>query len=207
MPLRRAVLAAGALIALPVATHFGAVYRQPLVALAGIALFLLPALWESLRRGRYLGIAAALSTIAMLWLLFGALSLLYAVPVAVNLSLFTLFAGTLLPGRKPLITAYVELQYDTVSPEMCRYTGRVTAAWSVFFALMAVQCVLLALLAPVQIWSLFVNFLNYMFVAAFFAVEYLIRRRVLRNRRHPSFARFLRNVLRTDFRQLLKQST
>ena len=207
MSLRRVVINTGALIAVPLAVHYGATQGRPLIALAAVALVLLPAVIGALRRGKYLGVAAALLAIALLWALLGALSLVYAVPVAINLALFALFASTLLPGRKPLITAYVELQYDTVSIATRRYTARVTAAWAAFFALMAAQCVLLALFAPTQIWSLFVNFLNYVLVMVFFAAEYWVRRRVLRERRHPSFARFLRNLVRTDFRQLLKQST
>ncbi len=207
VPLRRVALTAVALLVLPVATHFGVVYREPMIALGGIAVFLLPMVLANLRGGRYLPLVVAVATIASLGWLFGALSLLYAVPVAINSSLFTLFSSTMMPGNTPLITAYVELQYDSVTPEMRHYTRRVTAVWSVFFALMALQSLLLALFAPVHIWSLFTNCLNYLFVMALFAVEYSIRRRVLRNRRHQGFIRFLGNLLRTDFRRLRKQST
>ncbi len=207
VPLRRVILTAIALLVLPLATHLGVVYREPLIALGGITVFLLPMVLANLRNGRYLPLVVAVGTIASLGWLFGALSLLYAVPVAINLSLCALFSSTLMPGNTPLITAYVELQYDSVTPEMRRYTRRVTVVWSGFFAIMALQSLLLALFAPVQVWSLFTNCLNYLFVLALFAAEYHIRRRVLRNRRHPGFMRFLGNLLRTDFRRLRKQST
>ena len=205
--LRRLAATATALISLPVTTHLGIAYRQPMIALAGIALFWSPLAIANLRRGRYLALAATLALIAMLGWLFGALSLLYAVPVAIAVSLFCLFASTLLPGHTPLITTFVELQYDSVTPEMRRYTRSVTIAWSVFFALMTVECILLALFAPLAVWSLFVNFLNYLLVFALIAVEFQIRRRVLRNRSHAGFLSFVRNLLRTDFRRLRKQST
>ncbi len=207
VPLRRVVLTAITLLILPVATHVGVVYHEPLIALGGIAVFLLPVVLANMRGGRYLPLVVAVATIALLGWLFGAFSLLYAVPVAINVSLCALFGSTLLPGNTPLITAYVELQYDSVTPEMRRYTRRVTVVWSGFFAIIALQSLLLALFAPAQVWSLFTNCLNYLFVLALFAVEYRIRRRVLRNRRHPGFMRFLANLLRTDFRRLRKQST
>ena len=195
------------MIAIPVLIHVGAVSQQPLAAAMALSLLLFPFVLRDIGRARY-GRAGLLLLVAVaLWLLLGGLPLLYATPVVIHLALCALFAGTLLPGRKPLISAYVELQYDSVSDATYRYTRRVTVAWAVFFGLMAVQSLLLALLAPVEVWSLFVNLLNYIFVAAVFVIEYLVRRRVLRDRQHPSFMRFLRALVRTDFRQWLKQTT
>lgn len=187
--------------------HFGAVLGQPLLPLALIALLLLPMVWSRLRQRQGMRVGLGLLAALLLGVIFGSLSLLQAVPVAINLSLCALFAGTLRRGRTPLITAYVELQYDSVPPALRRYTRGVTVAWSIFFALMALQALLLALFAPVEIWSLFVNFLNYVFVLLLFVIEYATRRRVLADRPHASFGRFLRTLARTDFRRLLKQTT
>lgn len=199
------LLSAVALLTLPVVIHFGAVHDRPAVVAAALGLFLLPLLVQDTRRraGR---VFLVLGTGAAAWLLFGGLSLLYALPVLINLALCAAFAFTLLPGRKPLISAYVELQYETVSPQMYRYTRRVTGVWAAFFAAMALQTLALAWLAPVQVWSLFVNLLNYVFVVLLFAGEYWVRRRVLRDRPHAGFMGFMGTVARTDFRTLLKQS-
>lgn len=205
--LRRAVLTTAATIAIPVLIHVGAVSQQPLAAATALSLLLLPFVLADVRHARYGRAGLLLLGTAALWLLLGGMPLLYATPVAIHLALCALFAATLLPGRKPLISAYVELQYDSVSVATYRYTRRITAAWAVFFGLMAAQSLLLALFAPVEVWSLFVNLLNYFLVLAVFVIEYLVRRRVLRDRQHPSFMRFLRALVRTDFRQLLKQTT
>lgn len=205
--MRRLSLSAGVLISLAFVIHYGAVSGHAGIALAFLGLLLLPMLIAGLRRRRGIQILMLLALAAGLWVLFDGLSLLYAVPVIINLALCGVFALTLLPGRKPLISAYVELQYESVSPAVYRYTRKVTLAWALFFAAMAVQASLLAWLAPVEIWSLFVNLLNYLLVACMFAAEYWVRRRVLRDHQHAGFVRFLANLTRTDFRSLLKQTT
>lgn len=208
IPLRRLLLSTGALLTIPVVIHYGAVSGHAGLALALVAAgVLLPGVLTAPRRGRVVPMALVLLALVAMWAMVGSLSLLYALPVLINLALCGLFALTLLPGRKPLISAYVELQYTTVSPATYRYTRKVTQAWAVFFGLMALQTLLLAWLAPVEIWSLFANLLNYVFVGLMFAAEYGVRRRVLRDRRHAGFVQFLGTLTRTDFRQLLKQST
>lgn len=206
--MRRLLFSAGALLTIPIAIHYGAVSGHGGLALTLVGAYLvLPALLVALRRRQVVRMALGLLALALLWVIVGSLSLLYALPVLINLALGGMFALTLLPGRKPLISAYVELQYTTVSPATYRYTRTVTQVWAMFFALMALQTLLLAWLAPVQIWSLFANLLNYVFVGLMFVAEYGVRRRVLRDRRHASFVQFLGALTRTDFRQLLKQST
>lgn len=200
-------LSAGALLALPLLIHFGAVSGLPMFLAAALGLLLLPVLYADLRQRRLGRSLLAFALVAVLWFVFGGLPMLYAVPVLIHLFLCGLFGLTLLPGRKPLISAYVEVQYESVPAAMYRYTRRVTAVWAGFFALMALQSLLLALFAPVQIWSLFVNFINYVFVLVLFLAEYTVRKRVFHDRRHASFPQFLRTLARTDFRQLLKQST
>jgi uncharacterized membrane protein len=207
MPLLRLALASGALVALAVAINFGAVYDQPAIALVAVGLIMLPALLGGLRRRRWgTTVLLALGS-GTIWAAFGHLSLLYAIPVAINLVLLTLFASTLLPGRKPLITAYVALQYASVPPAVHRYTRGVTIAWAGFFLCMVIESLSLALFAPVWLWSSFVNFFNYLFVAAFFAIEYLVRRRVLRGQHNPGFKRYVRGLVHTDFRRVLKETT
>lgn len=203
---RQVALTASAFVTLPIAIHYGAVTGRPSLAAVAVILFLLPPLLADLRAQRPGRSIALVLAAVVLWLSFGGLSLVFALPVLIFVSLGMLFGVTLLPGRKPLISAYVELQYDTVSPAMYRYTRNVTATWAVFFAVMAAQSLLLARYAPVEIWSLFANCLNYVFVLALFAGEYLVRKRVLQDRPHASFPQFLRTLARTDFRQLLKQS-
>jgi hypothetical protein len=88
------------------------------------------------------------------------------------------FALTLRPGHEPLITAMARRMHG-LTPEMIRYTRKVTIAWSLFFAAQLAISVSLFCFAPLTVWSFFVNVLDIPLVAAMFAAEYAVRLRVL----------------------------
>ena len=73
---------------------------------------------------------------------------MYLPPVLVNLALMALFGKTLLSGATPLVSRVASLWRGTLDPVVSRYTRRVTIAWTVFFALMALESIGLALFAP-----------------------------------------------------------
>lgn len=129
-------------------------------------------------------------------------SLVYLPPVLINLALFILFARTLLSGRTPLVTRFALVVREPMDRALARYTRRLTAAWAAFFAVMTLESGSLALFAPVEIWSLFTNFLNYSFILVFFIVEYHVRLRCLAGHSHPSFLSFCRMLVKTDLRSL-----
>ena len=70
-----------------------------------------------------------------------------------------------------------------LAPDLARYTRNLTAAWAVFFLVMAVISATLAVTGPLAAWSLFSNLLNYLLVVLFFVLEYAYRR--VRYRHHP----------------------
>ena len=76
------------------------------------------------------------------------------------------------------------LEGGALSPPLARYTRNVTLAWTVFFAAQLLTSALLYCLAPLTVWSLFVNVLNAPLIAVMFGTEYLIRLW-----RHPAHAR------------------
>jgi len=86
------------------------------------------------------------------------------------------------PGPDPITRLAARLDPNW-RPEMASYTRGVAIAWTVFFLAQCVISGLLAMLAPRDIWSLFVHVLDLPLVAAMFAGEYLIRRR--RFPKHP----------------------
>lgn len=88
------------------------------------------------------------------------------------------FALTLRPGHEPLITAMARRLHG-LTPEMARYTRKVTIAWSLFFAMQLTLSVVLFCFAPLTVWSFFVNILDMPMVALFFAAEIAVRRRCL----------------------------
>jgi len=130
--------------------------------------------WRSRLRWLVSGIAAGVG----IWLWTrpaGAPAALLMVHLCVYLGLLWLFARTLLPGREPLVSRVARAVRGSLSPELEGYTRRVTWAWSVFFGAMATGSCLLYALAPLSVWSFFLNFLNVPLVALMFIAEYLWR--------------------------------
>jgi hypothetical protein len=70
----------------------------------------------------------------------------------------------------------------------------------VFFAVLALESLLLALFAPLHLWSIFSNFFNYLFLLLFFIVEYRIRVYLFPEVEHPGFFGFVRDLLQLDRR-------
>ena len=101
-------------------------------------------------------------------------------PVLVHLALPVLFGRPLLPGKVPMITAIFTLMRGEPEPHVARYTRRATEVWVIFFSLMTVETVLLAVYAPVQVGFLLSNLLNYMMMSVLMIVDYQVRRRVFR---------------------------
>jgi uncharacterized membrane protein len=115
------------------------------------------------------------------------------------------FARTLHPPREPLITRLAAaLEYDgdsaAMPPAQQRYTRTLTGAWATMLAVLTLANAALALVAEPhgllvrlghtppwtvseQAWSWWANLLNYGAVAVFFAAEWLLRCRLLPDRR------------------------
>src|SRR5262245_43908606 len=104
---------------------------------------------------------------AWLWLRPGTVpGTLLAVHVAIYLGLLCMFARTLQRGREPLVTVIARRVRGGLPPEIAGYTRRVTQAWCVFFAGMAMASAALFLFAPLPVWSFFANLLNLPLIAA-----------------------------------------
>lgn len=139
-----------------------------------------------------------------LWWWGSAVDLIYFPPVLINIALMILFGRTLLPGTTPLVARIAAMWRGHLDQAVASYTRRVTVAWTIFFALMAVESMALALFAPVHIWSLFTNLLNYVFVLLFFVIEYQFRLYCLPDHEHLSFRAFCRLVINTDLKTLAR---
>jgi uncharacterized membrane protein len=115
----------------------------------------------------------------------------------VYLGLLLMFGATLRPGHDALITALARRMYGDISDDMWRYTRRVTWAWCFFFAAQLLTSLALFLLAPLAVWSFFVNVLNLPLLALMFVAEQLCRPFLLRDAPRHSFAdvrRMIRHV-------------
>ena len=127
---------------------------------------------------------------------------LYLPPIVIPALLAWVFARTLLPGRKPLIVRFAEEvmgRYDP-EPELARYMRGLTWFWTLLLAALALQALLLALLASPVTWSLFANGINYLIVVAAFVGEFALRCWRFGVPERPS--EFWLRLAQTDFRRL-----
>lgn len=118
---------------------------------------------------------------------------LYIPPILINSMLLVVFGRTLLPGETPLISQFARRVEMTPDKAELRYTAGVTWIWTLFFFAMLIEAILLALYAPIEIWSLFTNLINYFMMAGLFLLELLVR--IIRFRRIPSISR-LKEIFR-----------
>lgn len=160
----------------PLAVHLAVVAHAASAAVALLAavaalhvLVRLPRLGRSPWVWAYLAIAVAAATSLAL----GAVAALYLPPVLINLFLLALFARTLRAGATPLIERLMRLEYAGSPPApLVRYGRQLTFVWSAFFAGSAVIATALALLAPLPVWSLWVNIGNFLAIALLYGAQY-----------------------------------
>jgi uncharacterized membrane protein len=107
-------------------------------------------------------------------------------------------------GAVPLITRIAHLEGGPLRPEVLAYTRRLTGIWALLFLAMGAESLLLALFAPVSIWSWFVNIWNYVFVALLFVGEHLYRRWRFPQDRHASPLALLQLMRSVGWRQILQ---
>jgi uncharacterized membrane protein len=149
-------------------------------ALSMIAMMLLDALTFAIvtRSGGTLRIAAAIAVMFVVVYVSRQHNLVALPSIALNTLMATAFGLTLRHGRTPLIQeiAAWAMAPEPVTPAFARYLRALTLAWTIFFVLMGLACVVLAVAAPFTWWSLFANVLSWPLIGIFFYCEYLIRR-------------------------------
>lgn len=148
---------------------------------ASIALAL--ALWRLPRRWMAVGAIAVqlgLLLAAWPWLRTQAALLFLLEQMGVYLLLALFFGRTLKGPGESLVTQLARRVHGGVlSPAQLRYTRKVTVAWTLFFAGIALVSLLLFLFMPVLVWSTFANLLAGPLIGVMFMAEFLCRRLVL----------------------------
>jgi uncharacterized membrane protein len=190
----------------PFVVHFTVLSPQLLpIALSLLLALVLFGLIEAIRTHDKLSILTLIAVIAGMVLLMSrgeTLHIFYITPVLINVAFFLLFAKSLRPGNIPLITRIATLIRGQLEPQVAHYTRKLTEWWAWFFVIIIVETIALTLYAPMLIWSIFSNFLNYLFIVIFFIVEYHVRIRWLSDVEHLSFLEASRALLKVDFRRL-----
>ncbi len=214
----------GLAIAYPVLAHLAVVSRSVAVTVASLAVLTSLALLPRLAARSV--VAWCLAPLAAAGLVLLAQSSaawlpLYATPVFVNLFGAWIFGHTLAPGQTPLIERLARLLHEPegISDEVARYARKVTLMWAVFLSALAVLNLTLALLAtpggvllmmgwrptvtvPVEVWSLFANFIDYVLAGALFLGEYAYRQRKFPEQPYRNVIDFMRRARRISHRVL-----
>lgn len=212
----------GLAIAYPVVAHMAVASRSVAITAVSLAvlasLFLLPRLAaRSIVAWCVLPVVAAglllLAHSHVAWLP------LYATPVLVNIFGAWVFGHTLAPGQVPLIERLARLLHEEggITDDIARYARRVTLAWTLFLSGLAVLNLTLALLAtpggillmmgvhpivtvPVEVWSLFANFIDYAMAGVLFLAEYAYRQRKFPDQPYRNFFDFINRARRVGHR-------
>lgn len=184
-----------ALVLYPVVVHLSILFEKNQLAFWYLLLVLA---WFALERLTLLLRLFVTVSIIVLLLFFDqamiAEKALYSIPVFICLTLFIFFANTLRAGQTPLITTIAQLTDESLSDSARSYTRKLTMFWCVIFLCMALECLLLATLAPIQVWSLFTNVVNYLVIMLLFILEFFIRRQILPEWRKKSFRQFIQSL-------------
>jgi uncharacterized membrane protein len=207
------------LAAYPLLAHWASHGGGPLaasLALADLALLVLIEPLAQRRAWAWIALTASFAALAAgLDSPWPSMALL-APPVLFTGWVAWVFARTLRPPREPLITrlaAALEYDGDTAAmpPAQRCYTRTLTGAWAAMLAVLTLANAALALVAEPhgllvrlghtppwtvseQAWSWWANLLNYGAVAVFFAAEWLLRCRLLPDRRRHSPRALLRRM-------------
>ena len=212
MPARRKVVAGLLVLTYPLVVHIAIVFDQ--ITVASIALFIIAAVAAAIslmrpaeHRGVFPLLFSLLAVLSLLSLVSGTRYALYVTPVIINLAMLAFFAASLFPGKDPLITTFHRLTVSRdVDPAIAAYMRRLTWIWVLLFGAMTLESAALALFASLVIWSLFANFLNYVFVAVLLLGEYFYRIVRFRHYPHPSLWQFLRNLVHFDWARIARSS-
>lgn len=102
---------------------------------------------------------------------------LFIPPVAINLAIAAFFATTLRAGATPIVEWLMRFEYGGRTPPapVARFARRLTVMWTLYFSLVALASGALAVTAPLELWSLFANVLNYVFAIVLLFAQYLYR--------------------------------
>jgi uncharacterized membrane protein len=163
------------------ATPYAAVLSMVQLVAIGVfvvVLFVAHHRWLAVATAAGLGLVALWARSAQL----GAVAAAGTVHAVVYIALLAAFGLTLLPGRVALVTALARKIHGAIPDDMAVYTRGVTWAWCGFFAAQLVGSLTLLLFAPLVVWSLFVNVLNFPLIVLMFAAESCYRVVGLKNR-------------------------
>ncbi|WP_318367912.1 hypothetical protein [Enterobacter sp.] len=105
--------------------------------------------------------------------------LLLFYPLAVNLVMLCVFAGSLWTTQ-PLVERLARLRDPDLPAAAVRYTRRVTQVWCVFFIINGTLALLTAVHGDMQLWTAWNGLIAYLLMGTLMAGEWLVRCRVIK---------------------------
>lgn len=195
------------IIAYPLAAYIALWLEQPLVIISYLmSIFFLLAIEKFLNKHWSAGIMLIIVIGVISYLMQPAYRqfLLFLPPILMLLSLFILFSQSLLAGQTPLITRYASILGDRLDERHLRYNKSLTLIWSVFFLLMTVTSILLAIFASLEVWSFFTYVLSYLLLGSFFIIEFMFRKHYFAGEIKGGFFQFIRKIIKIKPHNLTK---
>jgi uncharacterized membrane protein len=180
----RAVLQTIGMIFYPLLVHLLILYKVPVVAVAGLVATSLVYFYTMLHlragprlRFVWMGMYALLAAVGLLNLLTDTVYALYLPPLLINAGLMLVFGLTLRRASMPLIERLMRMEYPggELPEALVRYARQLTRIWVVYFATIVLVSLVLAVGAPLELWSLFANVLSYVFAILLFLAQYAYR--------------------------------
>lgn len=190
----RVVLQVLGMVFYPLVVHLLIELERPWLAVAGLVATSALYLWllaglqrRSGAHPAWLGLYLGLIALGVTNLLTDTHYALFFPPAIINGAVALVFGLSLRPGRTPLVTQMMRFEYGGALPPapLAAYGRRLTQVWTGYFAAVVAVSVLLALTAPLAVWSLFTNILNYVLAVLLLFAQFFYR--WLRYRRYGAF--------------------
>lgn len=193
------------ILAYPLLVHLAVILHLPILQWLALCCLSATPLYPRLLSGHgwsWLTFFMLVVFLLLLTLAGGGRYALFIPPVLLPAVGAWLFGRSLRKGEVPLITRIALASRNGELPsELLPYTRGITWLWALTLSGMALLSIMLAAFAPLEWWSLFTNFLNYLILAAIFPLEYLWRRLRFRHLEHPGFFDYIRMVATTNYRK------
>jgi len=105
------------------------------------------------------------------------------------------FARSLFHCRVPMCEQLAAKMHGSLSPGESVYMRRATLAWTLFYFALAASILILYFVAPLRVWSLFVNFATFALIVVAGLIDHAIRRRLLPRHRGGGILTVIRQAL------------
>jgi len=175
-------------VAYPFAVYFGLQVATPLLIaflLLGFLCIRILVKWrDNPQKIELVALGLTLTTVVVL-LFFDHLLAVKSYPVALSLSLASVFAYSVLTPPT-VVERFARLVEPDLNESGVHYTRNVTIIWIIFFLCNAAVSLWTALKADIEIWTFYNGFLSYILVGTIMGGEFIVRQFVKKKHKDES---------------------